>query len=105
MHGRDMNLRLLCPVLLLGTALTTAVYITTGTAAEPAAATAAKKKVLFFSKSSGFEHSVITWKNGRPSWAEKQLLEIGAKNNWEFTFSKDGSLFSPEYLKGFDAVL
>jgi type 1 glutamine amidotransferase len=100
-----MNLRLLCPVLLLGTALTTAFYITTGTAAEPAAATAAKKKVLFFSKSSGFEHSVISWKNGRPSWAEKQLLEIGAKNNWEFTFSKDGSLFSPEYLKGFDAVL
>ena len=99
-----MNLRLLCPILLLGTALTVAFHTTSTTAAEPAA-TAAKKKILFFSKSSGFEHSVISWKNGQPSWAEKQLLQIGEKNGWEFTFSKDGSKFSPEYLKGFDAVL
>jgi type 1 glutamine amidotransferase len=79
--------------------------VSTGTAAEPATATAAKKKILFFTKSSGFEHSVISWKNGKPSWAEKQLMQIGDKNGWEFTFSKDGSLFSPDYLKGFDAVL
>ncbi|MDB6139157.1 MAG: hypothetical protein JWO94_2229, partial [Verrucomicrobiaceae bacterium] len=25
----------------------------------------AKHKILFFSKSSGFEHSAITWKNGK----------------------------------------
>lgn len=66
---------------------------------------AAKRKILFFTKSSGFEHSVISWKKGRPSWAEQQLLKIGEKKDWEFTFSKDGSLFSPDYLKGFDAVL
>jgi uncharacterized protein len=67
-------------------------------------ATAAPKKILFFTKSSGFEHSVISWKNGQPSYAEKILLELGAKNGWEFTFSKDGSKFSPEYLAQFDAV-
>ena len=67
-------------------------------------ASAAPKKILFFTKSSGFEHSVISWKNGRPSFAEKILLDLGAKNGWEFTFSKDGSKFSPEYLSQFDAV-
>src|SRR5688572_33326009 len=64
----------------------------------------AKKKILFFSKSSGFEHSVISWKNGQPSHAEKVLLELGTKNGWDFTFSKDGSKFRKDYLAQFDAV-
>jgi type 1 glutamine amidotransferase len=68
------------------------------------AADAPKRKILFFSKSSGFEHSVISYKTGQPSYAEKILAEIGGKHGWEFTFSKDGSLFSPDYLKQFDAV-
>ena len=79
----------LLAILLLATALT---------------ASAAPKKILFFTKSSGFEHSVISWKGGQPGYAEKILLELGAQNGWEFTFSKDGSKFSPEYLNQFDAV-
>jgi type 1 glutamine amidotransferase len=67
------------------------------------AADAPNRKILFFTKSSGFEHSVISWKKGKPSFAEKVLLELGKKNNWEFTFSKDGSLFTPQYLAQFDA--
>lgn len=63
-----------------------------------------KRKILFFTKSSGFEHSVISYKNGTPSYAEKVLLGLAPENNWEFTFSKDGSLFSPEYLAAFDAL-
>jgi type 1 glutamine amidotransferase len=63
-----------------------------------------KRKILFFSKSSGFEHSVISYKNGQPSHAEKVLQELGGKNGWEFTFSKDGSIITPEGLKPFDAV-
>jgi type 1 glutamine amidotransferase len=63
------------------------------------------RKILFFSKSSGFEHSVISYKQGQPSFAEKVLLELGPKQNWQFTFSKDGSLFSKSYLAGFDAVI
>jgi len=65
---------------------------------------APKKKILFFTKSSGFEHSVISWKNGQPGYAEKVLLKLGEKNGWEFTFSKDGSKFSKDYLSQFDAV-
>jgi len=72
--------------------------------AAPTVAAAAKRKILFFTKSSGFEHEVISYKKGQPSFAEKVLTELGAKNNWEFTFSKDGSLFSPGYLQQFDAV-
>ena len=67
-------------------------------------ASAAPKKILFFSKSSGYEHSVISWKTGQPSFAEKVLLDLGKKNDWEFSFSKDGSKFSPEYLAQYDAV-
>src|SRR5437879_9227967 len=67
-------------------------------------ASAAPKKILFFTKSSGFEHSVISWKDGRPSYAEKVLLQLGEKNDWEFTFSKDGSRFGKEYLDLFGGV-
>lgn len=73
-------------------------------AASLAQAAEAKKKILFFSKSSGFEHDVISYKKGQPSFAEKQLLDLGTKHGWEFTFSKDGSKFSKDYLNQFDAV-
>lgn len=72
--------------------------------ASGSAASAASKKILFFTKSSGFEHSVISWKNGQPGYAEKVLLTLGGKHGWEFTFSKDGSKFGKDYLAQFDAV-
>lgn len=62
-------------------------------------------RLLFFTKSSGYEHDVISWKNGKPSHAEKIFNALGAKHGWEFEFSKDGSKFTPEYLAGFDAVI
>ncbi len=62
-----------------------------------------KRKVLFFTKSSGFEHSVIKRNGGNLSFAEQVLTELGPKHNIEFTFSKDGSLFTPKYLDQFDA--
>ena len=75
-----------------------------GLLAAVMAAPAPQKKILFFTKSSGFEHSVISWKNGQPSHAEKVLAELGAKHGWAFEFSKDGSKFSKDYLAQFDAV-
>jgi type 1 glutamine amidotransferase len=62
-----------------------------------------KRKVLFFTKSSGYEHSVIKWNADKKSWAQNILLDLGQKHNIEFTFSKDGSLFAPDYLAQFDA--
>lgn len=71
---------------------------------SPAADSAPARKILFYTKSSAFEHSVISWKKGQPSWAEKVLQELGAKNNWGFTFLKDGTGFNKGYLTQFDAV-
>lgn len=66
----------------------------------------ARKKVLFFSKSSGFEHDAIkTADNPKFGYAFRVLKELGEKNNIEFVFSKDGSLFSKDYLAQFDAFL
>src|SRR5580692_5889654 len=66
-------------------------------------ASPAAKKVLFFSKSSGYEHPAIKHADGELSAAEKVLLELGQKNNIEFTFTKDGSVFTPENITKYDA--
>ena len=68
-----------------------------------AAARGKKSKVLFFSKSAGFEHGPIHRQGGELSYAEKLLQQWGPEENVEFTFSKDGSLFNPKYLDQFDA--
>lgn len=68
-------------------------------------AAAAPLRVLFFTKSSGFEHSVIKQTDGQPSYAEKILAQLGPKHDMVFTVSKDGSLFTPEYLAQFDVLL
>ena len=62
-----------------------------------------KKKILFFTKSSGFEHSVIKKKGDEPSHAEKVLAELAKKNNWEITHTKDGGVFTKENLAKYDA--
>jgi uncharacterized protein len=92
-----MNLRLLK----LGCAAALLSLLLLGT--ENLFAASTSKKVLFFSKSSGFEHSVIKRKDDEPSHAEKILREIGAKNNIEFTFTKDGRIFTPANIAKYDA--
>ncbi|MEO6036053.1 MAG: ThuA domain-containing protein [Verrucomicrobiota bacterium] len=61
------------------------------------------KHVLFFSKSSGYEHAVIKKTGDEPSHAEKILTQIGDRNDIEFTFTKDGRVFSRETIAKFDA--
>jgi type 1 glutamine amidotransferase len=63
----------------------------------------APKKILFFSKSAGFQHDMIKEKGGQPSDAQKILAELGRKNNFQFTFTKDGSVFTPENIAQYDA--
>jgi type 1 glutamine amidotransferase len=83
--------------------LSLAVVMVSLTACLSSQAGNAPKKILFFSKSSGFEHDMIKVKDGQPSPAEKILTELGQKNNWEFTFTKDGSVFTPENIAKYDA--
>ena len=63
------------------------------------------RKILVLTKSSGFEHSVVKVKDGQPCWVEKVLSELGPKHNFEFTFTKNGSMFTPENIAKYDAFL
>jgi uncharacterized protein len=64
-----------------------------------------RKKVLFFTKSSGFPHSVVTRKEGQAlAHAERLLTEFGGKAGYDVTCTKDGSVFTPDGLKAFDAI-
>lgn len=74
--------------------------------ASLASAAAGALRVLYFTKSSGYEHSVVKWTaDGGASHSENVLRSLEAKHDLAFTFSKDGSLFSPEYLAAFDVVM
>lgn len=64
------------------------------------------KQVLFFTKSSGFEHSVV--KRPTPdalAHAEKVLTELGAQHRFKVTCTKDGTVFTPENLAKFDVFV
>ncbi|MBX6316361.1 MAG: ThuA domain-containing protein [Isosphaeraceae bacterium] len=63
------------------------------------------KKVLFFTKSSGFQHSVITRKNNQPSLAERLLTDLGKEHGFEVVCSKDGRLFDPDQIGQWDAFV
>ena len=62
-------------------------------------------RVLYFSKSSGFEHSVVKRVDGKPSYSDNVVAALAAKHHLAVTYSKDGSLFSPEYLANFDVIM
>jgi hypothetical protein len=61
------------------------------------------KKVLFYTKSSGFQHSVIERKDGKLGLAERILTEIGKEHGFEVVASKDGRLFDPDQIGQWDA--
>jgi type 1 glutamine amidotransferase len=69
-----------------------------GSIAEPV-------RVLFLSKSSGFEHSVIKQENGQPSYADKVLQGLAEKAGATITCTKDASLINAENLKNYDVVM
>jgi uncharacterized protein len=65
----------------------------------------AAKKVLFFTKSSGFQHSVITRNGDKPAMAEQILTEIGKEHGFEVVASKDGRMFEPDTIGQWDAFV
>jgi hypothetical protein len=70
----------------------------------PLRAQTKEKKVLFFTKSAGFEHSVIRREGDALGHAEKVLIELGTKHGFEVTASKDGRIFDGEHEK-YDAYV
>jgi uncharacterized protein len=63
------------------------------------------KKVLFFIKSAGFPHSVVTRPSNRPSHAEQILIKIGKEHGFEVHATKDGRLFEPGKIGEWDAFV
>jgi uncharacterized protein len=61
------------------------------------------KKVLFFTKSAGFQHSVIARKGDQLSMAERILTDVGKDHGFEVVASKDGRLFDPDKIGQWDA--
>ena len=61
-----------------------------------------KRKILFFTKSGGFEHSSIRRNGDEPSHADKVLTDLGKQHNFEVVYTKDGGIFDKD-LGEFDA--
>lgn len=64
---------------------------------------APKRRILFFTKSSGFEHSVIKRQGDQLGHAEKVMQGLAEKHGFEITCTKDGSVFTAENLAKYDA--
>jgi type 1 glutamine amidotransferase len=61
-----------------------------------------KKKLLFFTKSAGFEHDVVRRKDSELAFAERIMIDLGKKHGIEVTCTKDGTVFDSDY-KNYDA--
>lgn len=62
-----------------------------------------KQKVLYFSRSAGFEHDAVKIKDGKPSISDRILTELGQKNGFEVVCTKDGQVFDGD-LDQYDAI-
>jgi type 1 glutamine amidotransferase len=62
-----------------------------------------KQKLLFFTRSNGFEHSAIKRSGGELSHAERVLTELGQTHGFEVECSKDGAVFDSDLSK-YDAL-
>lgn len=62
-------------------------------AAWPAQAGGRKQRLLYFSRSAGFEHGVVKRENGRPSVSDAAMEEIGNLAGFEVECTKDGGVF------------
>ncbi|MCX5757721.1 MAG: ThuA domain-containing protein, partial [Candidatus Hydrogenedentes bacterium] len=62
-------------------------------------------RILFLSKSEGFEHSPVAVKDGKPSLAETVLEQLAKDNGSPFTSTKDASLINADNLKNYDMVI
>jgi len=68
-----------------------------------AAAEKQKQKVLYFSRSAGFEHEAVKLKNGQPSISDRILSELGKRHGFEVLCTKDGRVFDGD-LDQYDAI-
>jgi hypothetical protein len=78
--------------------------------AAPAAgaphAAAPRRRLLCFTKSAGWEHSVVKrGAGGAPGLVERAVAALGARDGFDVTCTKDGRVFTPAGLRPYDAFL
>jgi len=61
------------------------------------------KKILMFTKSSGFEHSVIKRDGNNLGLAEQIVTDLGKRHGFDVTATKDGRVFSSPDLNLYNA--
>lgn len=65
-----------------------------------------KPKLLVYTRSQTFEHSVVRPARGKTkSLVEEVVADLSSKHNFDYTYTKDGRIFLPDSIKGFDAFL
>ena len=62
-----------------------------------------KQKVLYFTRSAGFEHDAVKIKDGKPSISDRILTELGKRHGFEVVCTKDGRVFDGD-LDQYDAI-
>jgi uncharacterized protein len=88
---------------LLKVASAAAIEISTCPFGWAAAAEKKKRNVLYFTRSVGFEHSVVRRQGNRLSCSEEVLIEMGQVAGFDVQCSKDGRVFE-DGLDPYDAV-
>jgi len=64
-----------------------------------------KRRLLMYTRSVGFQHSVVARKGGELSLAERIVSELGKNNNIEVVCEKDGRIFESAEFPKFDGFL
>jgi type 1 glutamine amidotransferase len=77
----------------------------TGAVAARAAAEDAPLRVLYVTKSEGFEHGPVAEIDGQPSHSQKIFDELASKHGWTLTTTKDAALVNAENLANYDVVM
>ena len=71
-----------------------------------ASANGSKKRILMYTRSQAFEHSVVRRpKGGGLSLAEKTVTALGAKHGFEVQCEKDGAIFTSKEFPTFDGFV
>jgi hypothetical protein len=64
-----------------------------------ASAAEKKQRVLYFTRSNGFEHEAVKRKDGKLGYGEQALIDMGAKAGFEVEVTKDGAVFDGDLSK------
>ena len=70
-----------------------------------APADGSKKRILMYTRSVGYQHGVVTRKDGKLSQAEQTVTDLGAKHGFEVVCEKDGDVFTSKDFPTFDGFV